>query len=182
MFPDLRNNLKGSGSSLYECSISYSTVKCTFALRILITPSGIRDFNGPWFKRRSPRAAAQQIYQTKFTPRGHLISTNAVKLEVDARPGTIRLGILTVTFALSTSFLDRKSSLLHCLSLGSAVLISLLQLTEYYQFSLETPYLTTNLSKREFLVLHRQIQQITVCCVICEGHPMRLLDTTTLLL
>jgi hypothetical protein len=27
MFPDLRNNLKSSGSSLYECSISYSTLK-----------------------------------------------------------------------------------------------------------------------------------------------------------
>ena len=40
MFPDLRNNLKSSGLSLYECSISYNTLKCSFAARILITTSG----------------------------------------------------------------------------------------------------------------------------------------------
>jgi len=34
MFADLRNNLKRSGSSLYECSISYSTLKYSFASRI----------------------------------------------------------------------------------------------------------------------------------------------------
>jgi len=34
------NNLKSSGSSLYECSISYSILKRSFAPRILITPSG----------------------------------------------------------------------------------------------------------------------------------------------
>ena len=45
MFPDLRNNLKGSGSSLYECSISYSILKRSFAPRILITISGLADRN-----------------------------------------------------------------------------------------------------------------------------------------
>jgi len=33
MFPDLRNNLKSSGSSLYECSINYSTLKGSYALQ-----------------------------------------------------------------------------------------------------------------------------------------------------
>jgi len=37
MFPDLRNNLKSSGSSLYKYSISYSTLKHSFAPRILTT-------------------------------------------------------------------------------------------------------------------------------------------------
>jgi hypothetical protein len=40
MFPDLRNNLKSSGPSLYECSISYSTLKRSFVPRILTTTSG----------------------------------------------------------------------------------------------------------------------------------------------
>jgi hypothetical protein len=40
MFSDLRNNLKRSGSSLYECSISYSTLKCSFASRVLTTTGG----------------------------------------------------------------------------------------------------------------------------------------------
>jgi len=39
MFPDLRNNLKSSGSWLYECSISYSTLKTSIASRIQ-TPTG----------------------------------------------------------------------------------------------------------------------------------------------
>jgi hypothetical protein len=39
MFLDLRNNLKSSDSSLYECSISYSTLKTSIASRIL-TPTG----------------------------------------------------------------------------------------------------------------------------------------------
>jgi len=41
MFPDLRNNLKSSDPLLYECSISYSTLKRSFAPRILTTTSGI---------------------------------------------------------------------------------------------------------------------------------------------
>jgi hypothetical protein len=41
MFPDLRNNLKRSGLSLYECSLSYSILKRSFAPRILITTSGV---------------------------------------------------------------------------------------------------------------------------------------------
>jgi hypothetical protein len=40
IFPDLRNTLNGSGSSLYECSISYGTLKRSFAPPILTTPSG----------------------------------------------------------------------------------------------------------------------------------------------
>ena len=40
MFPDLRNNLKSNGSSLYKCSISYSTLKRSFAPRIWTTTSG----------------------------------------------------------------------------------------------------------------------------------------------
>jgi len=39
MFLDLRDNLKSSGSSLYECSISYSTLKGSFAPRIPTTTS-----------------------------------------------------------------------------------------------------------------------------------------------
>jgi hypothetical protein len=39
IFLDLRNNLKSSGSSLYECSISYSTLKRKFAPRIPTTTS-----------------------------------------------------------------------------------------------------------------------------------------------
>jgi hypothetical protein len=39
MFLDLRNNQKSSGSSLYECSTSYSTLKRSFAPRILTTTS-----------------------------------------------------------------------------------------------------------------------------------------------
>jgi hypothetical protein len=39
MLPDLRNNLESSGSSLYECSISYSTLILTLAPRILTTTS-----------------------------------------------------------------------------------------------------------------------------------------------
>jgi hypothetical protein len=35
MFPDLRNNLKSNGSPLYKCSISYSTLKRSFAPRSL---------------------------------------------------------------------------------------------------------------------------------------------------
>jgi hypothetical protein len=45
MFPYLRNNLKGSGSSLYECSISYSILKRSFAPRILTTTCGLADRN-----------------------------------------------------------------------------------------------------------------------------------------
>jgi hypothetical protein len=41
MFPDLRNNLKRSGSSLCECSIGYDTLKCSFAPRIQTTPSAV---------------------------------------------------------------------------------------------------------------------------------------------
>jgi len=41
MFPDLRNNLKSSGSLLYKCSICYSTLKRSFASRILTTTSGV---------------------------------------------------------------------------------------------------------------------------------------------
>jgi hypothetical protein len=37
MFPGLRNNLKSSGPSLYEYSISYSTLKRSFAPQILTT-------------------------------------------------------------------------------------------------------------------------------------------------
>jgi hypothetical protein len=40
MFLDLRNNLKSSGSSLYECSISYSTLKSSCAPRIPTIISG----------------------------------------------------------------------------------------------------------------------------------------------
>jgi hypothetical protein len=40
MFPDLRNNLKSGGLSLYECSMGYSILKRSFASRILTTPSG----------------------------------------------------------------------------------------------------------------------------------------------
>ena len=39
MFLDLRDNLKSSGSSLHECSISYSTLKGSFAPRIPTTTS-----------------------------------------------------------------------------------------------------------------------------------------------
>jgi hypothetical protein len=39
MFLDLRNNQKSSGSSLYECSTNYSTLKRSFAPRILTTTS-----------------------------------------------------------------------------------------------------------------------------------------------
>jgi hypothetical protein len=39
MFLDLRNNLKSNGSSLYKCSISYSTLKRSFAPRILTATS-----------------------------------------------------------------------------------------------------------------------------------------------
>jgi hypothetical protein len=43
MFPDLRNNLKSSRSSLYACSISYSTLKRSFAPRIPTTTSATRS-------------------------------------------------------------------------------------------------------------------------------------------
>jgi hypothetical protein len=39
MFPDLRNNIRSGNSSLYECSISYSTLKHSFVSRFLITTS-----------------------------------------------------------------------------------------------------------------------------------------------
>jgi hypothetical protein len=39
MFPDLRNNLKSSGSLLHKRSITYSTMKRSFAPRILTTTS-----------------------------------------------------------------------------------------------------------------------------------------------
>jgi hypothetical protein len=39
IFLDLRKNLKTSGPLLYECSISYSTLKRSFAPRILTTTS-----------------------------------------------------------------------------------------------------------------------------------------------
>jgi hypothetical protein len=41
MFLELRNNLKSSGSSFHKCSISYSTLKHSFAPRILTTTSEI---------------------------------------------------------------------------------------------------------------------------------------------
>jgi hypothetical protein len=59
MFPDLKNNLKSSDSSLCKCFISYSTLKYSVAPRIPITTStailsfakkrriyNIRDFSG----------------------------------------------------------------------------------------------------------------------------------------
>jgi hypothetical protein len=39
MFPDLRNNMESSDSSLHECSITYSILKRSFASRILTTTS-----------------------------------------------------------------------------------------------------------------------------------------------
>jgi len=42
MFLDLRDNIKSSDSLLYECSVSYSTLKRSFASRILTTTSGNR--------------------------------------------------------------------------------------------------------------------------------------------
>jgi hypothetical protein len=43
MFLDLKNNLKSSGSLLYKCSISYGTLKGSFASRILTATSGPRS-------------------------------------------------------------------------------------------------------------------------------------------
>jgi hypothetical protein len=43
MFPDLRNNLKSSGSSLYECSISYSILNAALRHEIRQTLVGAND-------------------------------------------------------------------------------------------------------------------------------------------
>ena len=53
MFPDLRHNLKSSGLLLYECSISYSTLKRSFAPRILTTTSAPRDDTGDTASKRT---------------------------------------------------------------------------------------------------------------------------------
>jgi hypothetical protein len=57
MFPDLGNILKSSGSSLYECSISYSTSKRSFAPRILISTS----VSGKTKKKPFPHIGAHKI-------------------------------------------------------------------------------------------------------------------------
>jgi hypothetical protein len=48
MFPDLRNKLQNSGSSLYKCSISYSTLKRSFASRSPTTTSDPNMKNCSW--------------------------------------------------------------------------------------------------------------------------------------
>jgi hypothetical protein len=53
MFADLRNNLKSSGSSLYECSINYSTLKRSFASRIPTTTSG-RSSGCRYLQKKNP--------------------------------------------------------------------------------------------------------------------------------
>jgi hypothetical protein len=58
MFPDLRNNLKTSGSSLYQCSISCSTLKLSFAPRILTITSKLP--RGPATVSSPERQAAQE--------------------------------------------------------------------------------------------------------------------------
>jgi hypothetical protein len=61
MFLDLRNNLKGSGPSLYECSISYSTLKRSFAPRILTTASAsIQIWFDPFAGNPEPRLSTRQ--------------------------------------------------------------------------------------------------------------------------
>ena len=46
MFLDLRNNQKSSGSSLHKYSVSYSTWKLSFTLRILTTTSARIHWDG----------------------------------------------------------------------------------------------------------------------------------------
>jgi len=68
MFPDLRNNLKSNGSSLYKCSIGYRTLKRSFAPRILTTTSGGggREARAEGRRAEMPRHAPQGSRETSL--------------------------------------------------------------------------------------------------------------------
>jgi hypothetical protein len=61
MFSNLKNNLKSIGSSLYECSIIYSTLKHSFASRILNTGEEMPEaLSSKYFVRESSSPVCQR--------------------------------------------------------------------------------------------------------------------------